>query len=516
MQPAANELAPQHIPGELRWQESAAELKQLATEVAAWVKRYESRDQYHTQLSALAGFVDGALKARETELATVLPQESSTGAVFEACQKQDEQTLWLRRVWNYFRDRFNQRDDVGDTGRLVRAADEVIWSCYQPVRAWLKKQRQKKPEAERPRPVPLPYIEPEYSPAVVPQTSWQRFLPQLQNSGDSNFQSKHLARLPMAMMRLPPAYTRSPWWLVLVAHELGHYIQYELLDQRRLVQTYSDRVRAAAEAALRQQGVGDMEAERGGDRWVNWSQELFADAVSVCLMGSAAVSLMGELELSGDGKMTPNRGAYPPRIVRLKFLEEVAAALKLRGASALTDVNVPALAAADRDVASDLKVAQAVAAEVLVPWKELEDESLAGLCGFTATEHWGPQSSLAYWMGELSRWDNVEPHGKQEPAAARLAAAASWLVWTQDVRKEFLGPLLQKKQTPDERAAKVEEWRQRLAARTLPVLAECNPTEVRAAEGVADDYRELGAKFVEELKSASWAAGGPKEGDRGV
>jgi hypothetical protein len=84
--------------------------------------------------------------------------------VYDRCREIDKTIVWLRKVWGHFRMKLDGRDDRPGVGPLLRAADEIVWSCYRqvyllaPVREPSIKQG----------PVPLTFIKPEYSPTAIP------------------------------------------------------------------------------------------------------------------------------------------------------------------------------------------------------------------------------------------------------------------------------------------------------------------------------------------------------------
>ena len=103
-------------------------------------------------------------------------------------------------------------------------------------------------------------------------------------------------------LRLPTWCVDSPWWLVFIAHEVGHNIQQEL----GLVQPFRTVVAGAWQPA-------EPEATARGERWGRWSPELFADLVSVALIGPWAIEGLRELVLGPPAEMARSRAAIPHR-----------------------------------------------------------------------------------------------------------------------------------------------------------------------------------------------------------
>ena len=157
----------------------------------------------------------------------------SEGAIYEACRTCDLRLLWLRRVWDFFREKFDQRD--GDLADTLRAADEIVWSCYRQV---FDRAKQIAPQLTA-GPAPLPFIEPRYSPSTFPAD----LVPAgLQSEIDKPFLREHLNRLPVPVVRLQPACVSGPWWLVYAAHEVGHNVHYDLLPEQAMVGQYQELV----------------------------------------------------------------------------------------------------------------------------------------------------------------------------------------------------------------------------------------------------------------------------------
>src|SRR2546427_3444117 len=170
-------------------------------------------------------FIEHVLVAAASQLAddadhldTSLPE----GEFYETCRTLDIATVWLQRMWEFYRQKFDQRDD-DRVGAGLRAADEVVWSCYHGV---MERAGRIDPSIDHGA-VPLPFIAPEFSPAAV--ESDQPLVGALQLSVDlpgwDDELKKLVGSLPLPLLSLPPWCVDSPWWLVYVAHEIGHHVQ---------------------------------------------------------------------------------------------------------------------------------------------------------------------------------------------------------------------------------------------------------------------------------------------------
>lgn len=101
-----------------------------------------------------------------------------------------------RSSWNgcgpNIRPGFDQRD--GDLADTLRAADEIVWSCYRQV---FDRAKQIAPQLTAGL-APLPFIEPRYSPSTFPAD----LVPAgLQSEIDKPFLREHLNRLPVPVVR---------------------------------------------------------------------------------------------------------------------------------------------------------------------------------------------------------------------------------------------------------------------------------------------------------------------------
>ncbi|MEM9492153.1 MAG: hypothetical protein AAGC55_23605, partial [Myxococcota bacterium] len=125
-----------------------------------------------------------------------------------------------------------------------------------------------------------------------------------------------LDALPIPLVRLPTTALHDPWWLVLIAHEMGHHLEFAFELNTWLRQTVRTAIAAVA---------GPDET----DQWVSWSSELFADAVAIHLAGTTIVTALSELLLGPRRDMLrPVRG-YPMGLLRVRVLERMAGDLGL-------------------------------------------------------------------------------------------------------------------------------------------------------------------------------------------
>jgi hypothetical protein len=272
--------------------ETDAEWRRLKGELVAWRKRRVAADpsgQHHSQLEATHGLVDGVLERLQGPIAAM----SGVGAhVAEACRVHDRRLAWLRRLWSFLRDRFDQRDDP-TLGPVLRAADEVVWSCYRQPFASLG------PHGDGlAGPPPLPFVEPVLTPEVFPQG----LVPgELRRDVDAPFLRSALEQLPFAVVRVPASCATAPWWLVHLGHEVGHVIDAQLLGA-------ADRARIVEGCGLDDDATG---------AWTRWSGETFADVYAALMHGPWALWALSTAEAQDPVGLAQRRDSYPPPVVRL-------------------------------------------------------------------------------------------------------------------------------------------------------------------------------------------------------
>ncbi len=289
--------------------ESEAEWRRLKRELDAWRARRVRADalgQHRSQLDAAFTLVDRVL----AELRVAMASMTGAGAsLAEQARVHDRRLAWLRRLWDFFRERFDQRDDPA-LGAVLTGADEVVWSCHREPFAALVSIA-----GAESGPPPLAYVEPSLTPEVFPNG----LVPgALRRDIDAPFLRRALDQLPFAVVRVPASCVTAPWWLIHLGHEVGHVVDARLLG-------YSER------AAL-VQALG-LDA-RAADDWTQWSGETFADMYAALMHGQWALWALATAETHDAAAMVARRDSYPPPVVRLLVM---AHACQVLGAS-LTDV----------------------------------------------------------------------------------------------------------------------------------------------------------------------------------
>lgn len=293
--------------------ETEAEWRRLKRELDAWHERRVRADavgQHRSQLEAAYTLVDRVLAELRVSIAALA---GAGPAVAEQCRVHDRRLAWLRRLWDFFRERFDQRDDT-TLAPVLRGADEVVWSCHREPFAALASVA-----ADGDGPPPLPYVEAALTPEVFPHG----LVPgELRRDVDAPFLRRALDALPFAVVRVPASCATAPWWLVHLGHEVGHVVDGRLVGYQ-------------ARTAL-VEGLG-LDASATSD-WVQWSGETFADAYAALMHGQWALWALAVAESHDEGVMRTRRDSYPPPVVRLLVMAHACATLGTSTADVAPDI----------------------------------------------------------------------------------------------------------------------------------------------------------------------------------
>jgi hypothetical protein len=451
---------------EVRIDQSTRALDGLSARISLWRAGWDRADalqQYRTQLRVLEATLTGALVRLRHDLegAAATP----VGRTFALCRAADRRVELVRRVFDYYRTKFDQRDDP-ELGPVLRAADEVVWSCWAPPFRTLEDEHA---GVARP-PSPLPYIEPEYSPRAIPRDDPP---PDLSPEADSVLVA-FLGKLPVPVISLPPLCVTDPWWLILVAHEVGHHLQFDLCGGWTLVGTFGDIVESASAAAG---------APEPGS-WRNWSQEIFADLCSVYAVGPAAIRGIVQLELDDEERMLRStRAKYPPPLVRIALLALAADRAGVRGREALDPLRIDGHGMPG-PWGDYLRLQLKVAAEVLA---SLASTAVPAIGSLDRLFEWSPAAHLpggrvsALRDGLLGR---APLHVQRSAVSPRLTTAAAVAAW------DHVAGIPQPKDREEERA--------KLAERVPAAIVAGREEGTRAAERTAPIAVD---RLVEDLSS---------------
>lgn len=460
--------------------ESLDELRALDAEIAAWHARWDASyaiGKHRTQLDLLAGLTRGLIDILIGSTSKI-DITGDAGTVYAECRQANERLHYVRKFWRYNADKFDQRagPENDPLAQTLRAADEVIWSCWKTAVKNLGT-----PTGFR-VPAPLAYLSPQFAAATTRRTDYP---PDLRPDLHEVF-GRHVRQLPIPVIALPPVCQRRPWWLVVAAHEVGHHIQWALpgIEDRT-----KDAITAAADASL-------------AARWRNWHSELFADASAVLLTGPAAIWAITELETRpAAAPGTPLNSRYPPPQVRLAVVRAVAEKAGLpNSAHKETEVRARAdpLPTGDEDIAELLGCVPAVADALL----EVTSDSGAELRGLASgTVRAYHNGVVRYWERALLRLSPPVP--REELGAARFCVAGSVAAWQSVVSRDGTDQDL-------------ADWTAFLAGQVRGVLPACAEPGTRgglARTDIEARAGELAGRFAADLYAIDMLADDQFAGD---
>ena len=380
-----------------RRHQAAFEIERLVDDFDNWQDTVQT-PQYMTQLLAIASEVRGAaaiLKERLNE------QEGdvTTAEVYSSCVKTERQITWLWRVYHYYRDKFDQRDDPRYDKTLL-AADQVIWSCFRPF--FEQPQNMLVPE-----PVPLPYIDAEYSPIALRRA----------DAGVLGSKSEHdmiaaaFSTLPVPLLKLPVGMIRNPWALILIGHEAGHFVM-PLVGGDTFIQKFRTTIE-------------DAVGRENSAAWGAWAVEIFCDWYGIITTGPWIIWAFAQFEVGDMAFMTKRRGVYPAPLVRLHLMAALADRQGLAGSAMMRSLALRVPAAGERPDYDADEAAVAGVAEAIVELPECK--ALLKTIGFAAADFADGAGAASQWARHL-RGQCAEPVSRQL-RSARLVAAGAAEAW---------------------------------------------------------------------------------------
>lgn len=409
------------------------EISDFDARVQVWLRDWADSDKrglFHSQRTALQTLLVDALQEL-TRRCEPGRRPADEAALLGHAVQLESLRLWLRRVYRYYRDKVDQR---AEAGACLAGADEVMWSCYAP--SLFEAETYGLPLTRRPP--PLAYLHDHLSPAAI----LPNMVPGSVRTYDRTL-AAFIETLPIPLLCLPESNRRAPWWLVFVGHEVGHHLQYALAPDAALIGGFREAIKDV---------VRDKSAVEPY-RWGEWSMELFADMVSVHLMGPEAVSAVAHFELANAGALTEHRERYPAPLWRVALL-----CAFWRCFSGDDRVLLPKVWAEAVQALPEIALFDAVA-EIACGALPGLGVSFADLCGRSASDFLpggGVDQRAAFLLGDqtIGRYASLND--------AALFAAAGYRALSSLAGENVAG-------------------RKRLATRLLGVLQKCGPDGTRAA-----------------------------------
>jgi hypothetical protein len=306
---------------------AAGAVLQAQRDISGWldVRRGDDRfrrfGNHFRILDGVLGEMLAALAGRVASLRAL----GDSGARYDGCRSVETMLTVVRRTFDWYRERYDQRLDER-LGPILLAADELVRSCWsQPFAAM-----------GLPAPTgPLAYVDPRFNAFAITRSSVPAPLraPARTDAVDEAVRAL-LHELPIPAIALPDWATRQAWWLAPAAHETGHHVQ------RDLVAGLPDRTRAALDRAVLAASGGDAELAA---QWSGWQAEVFADAFSAVMIADAAAWAVDELEHAAPARLaglSPPGHPYPPPLIRRALLGELVR--RVRGEPPAADQRAPA------------------------------------------------------------------------------------------------------------------------------------------------------------------------------
>jgi hypothetical protein len=283
-----------------RCEELEAKLSSLDRELLYWKEQTQLEAtglrRHHSQVRRLSAMLEGVLEPVRGTLATLRAQPAAV--VLARAQECENELLAAHAVWEVFRSKLVLRQSLHFRSRLA-AADDLAFACYAPAMTVLGRET---------KAAPLVYLTSTWSPFA--QSRDANFVNEVRaGSGTSGALTGEIFQ--QVLRRLPVPLVGLPWYqafygpgAVLLAHEVGHVVQWDF--------ALTDAVDAAlAKASLKQ-----------ADVWTGWASEIFADMYGCVAMGPAFVGALIDF-LSGPVEQVRQEerrgGVYPPRALRVEL-----------------------------------------------------------------------------------------------------------------------------------------------------------------------------------------------------
>jgi hypothetical protein len=396
-----------------RRQQSIRELDRVKKSFDAWFALRLERDKdlfgqyaglHKTRLETLHAVLQQGVAALKKELDKIgVGAARDPADVYAECRAIDHATVWIQRVWLFYRDKFDQREDL-TLRPLLLAADEVTWSCYRQIFT----NKNNFPAHITQGPAPLVYVDAQYSPATWEVT--KQAPSELRQASQVEGLESFLQTLPVPVLRLPTWCIGAPWFLVFIGHEVGHNIQRELdltVAVRGLITRACEERRAA----------GDTPKP---DRWAAWGEEIFADLFSVAMMGAWAVRGLREILIGPTAEMTAPQVGYPLPVVRLALIARAAERLGMDAREALGGLNLAGIAQTSPIADADMKMVEPILDQLLGPLSA-EVPTLEKLCGLPEFKK-ELETSSQFWREQLQ--DTPTPPTRSLQAARYITCGA--------------------------------------------------------------------------------------------
>lgn len=288
-----------------------ARLTNLDQDFRCWLSRSEASEQleqHHTQIRRITRILNGMIEFTFSE--TPLQNDTAT-ADLKSVPDLRRAVGSMHVIWEFFRDKFAQRD-VQNVASHLSVADDFAWELYKPFLDAAKEADSLNGESVAEP--PLVFFSPFRSPYAQART--KQFQPPGIDAKDFQQFQEILMAIPIPVVGVPWASANRLPDLVVVGHETGHIVAEDL------------GLALESEVALSNLDYPNDDGSRK-KCWRSWSDEVFADVFGVLATGQAFVTGLAselvdqrsEIRFADVNKDSP--GAYPTPTLRIAICHRV-------------------------------------------------------------------------------------------------------------------------------------------------------------------------------------------------
>jgi hypothetical protein len=296
-----------------RKRELDLKLASLQKEFDEWTVRTtnEPMRRHYSQVKRLTRTLNTFLDLMTASAGWKSPTDDMVLAKGAAWEKR---ILTAHAIWEVFRSKLMQRGEPLFQQRLL-AYDDLTWACYEPAM---------KHYSETPREPPLVYLNSTWSAFLRRRNvAFDKEIIDGKDAGSALNQEDYqatLKRLPIPLLGLPWFQVSHAPSALLVAHEVGHAIEFDF--------DLTDRIRTALSNAALTHRLD----------WEACASEVFADVYGCLCLGRYFAGALLDL-IVADKEVVENDvtfAVYPPRVYRVEIALSTLRFLGLH--SAATDV----------------------------------------------------------------------------------------------------------------------------------------------------------------------------------
>ncbi len=283
-------------------------LNTLENELQSWYTRSEVSgplEKHHSQIRALQAHLKGWHTSIRHKLSEYEKREAE--GYLSSCANAETLILSEHRIWDYFRSKFIQRQEVSFVDYL-RAADEFAWACYQPVQQLVYPN----PENAKRKEPPLVFLNGGLSPFSI--SRGKTFQPEPVAGEVLNLNPEdYLTKLPVPVVGVPWDQVSHLPAVLVIGHEVGHVVEDDFglsTDLERILKV----------------AITEAKAESRAEAWQSWLGEIFADLYG-CLAGGPAFAgtlidflAKGKDRICGEERTAPKWDNYPTDYLRVRII----------------------------------------------------------------------------------------------------------------------------------------------------------------------------------------------------